>query len=139
MGATYLHKTRTGIRCEVFGCRNMAVHYIGHEVHHHTGYHLCDECMNDVYESYAAVKGDVAVAMKQKQIEFEQRQMEAKQKKLYWNARSKKARLLLVAHQLGIDTENGSADDGHMTRVEIMAELRRLIPECEKTVIPAEE
>lgn len=133
MSAVYSYRTRTGIRCEVFGCRNMALHYIGHKVHVHTGYNLCDDCWNDIYASYAELKGEAVKVMKEKQVEHTQRQLEAKQKKLYWNERSKKARLLYVAHQLGIDTRNGSTDDGHMTRPEIMVELRKAIPDCEKT------
>ena len=132
MSATYDHRIRTGIRCEIYGCRKLAIHYIGHPVHRHTGYNLCDECWNEIYAAYAEVKGEAAKVMKERTAEFEHRQMEAKQQKLYWNERSKKARLLYVAKRCGINTENGSSDDGHMTRVEIMAELRKLIPECEK-------
>ena len=133
MSAIYDYKTRTGIRCEVYGCRNMAIHYIGHRTHRHTGYNMCDECWNQIYASYAAVKGEAAKVMQEEKIAFEKRQIEAKQRKLYWNDRSKKARLMHVAKQLGIDTRDDSADDGHMTRPQIMEKLREAIPECEQT------
>lgn len=133
MSATFDYHIRTGIRCEIHGCRNKAAFYIGHTTHRHTGFYVCKQCGDEIYADWAALKGEATTALEQKQVEFKQHQMEAKQKKLYWNDRSKKARLLYVAKELRIDTRNGSNDDGHMTRVEIIAELRKIIPECEKT------
>lgn len=128
--AIYKQEQKYKVRCDTYGCRKIAEHYIGHPTHQHTGQRLCHTCFESILADMQKFSDEAVLPNKlpEKKAQEPKHKIVATKfapESYYWNTRSNLTRLRRICQQRGIAFKESDI------RRTLMEYLREADPGCE--------